>query len=188
MATPQFSGGEYQGFNDGWSAANPSERYLKNIEFAKLFDVIILNIINVALNRTSPDAITREEMKQTYRLLLSDVSQYPVPVMVMLSTPSASGGGVNPDYIEPCIICGSVAPSRQIDFQLQAHAYQSLAAVLKESPTSNVAGVLSWGYWFTDDFYRWESQYGTFEMAYDKSASIRGKPSEAVLKWWFDRW
>jgi hypothetical protein len=185
LTFPQFSGtGEFQGFNDGWSAANPSERFLKNIEFAKLFDVIILDIINVAFNRTSPDAITRDEMKQTFRWYLGEVSQYPVPVMVMLATPSASGGGVNPDYIEPCIICGSVAPSRQVNFQLQADAYQSLAEVINESPTSNVVGVLSWGYWFSDDFYRW----GDLEMAYDKAASVRGKPSEAVLKWWFDRW
>lgn len=184
LTYPHLSGAEFEGFNEGWSTSIASERYLRNIEFVKLFDVIILDVVNIARGRTSPDAITKEEMKQSFRWLLGLVSQYPVPVMVMLATPSASGGGVNPEYIEPCIPCGSVAPTRTVDLQVQADAYQSLAEVINESPTSNVVGLLSWGYWFTDD----NSSWGALEMAYDKSASARGKPSEAVLKWWFERW
>ena len=73
----------------------------------------------------------------------------------------------------------------------QADVYVALAEVVNETPTGigNIMGVLSWGYWFTDDYYSWTNEWGqTADMAYDKSANVRGKLAEIVLKWWFDRW
>ena len=186
----QNSTGEFLDFNGGWIGTE-SERQAKRLEFVKLFDAIILNVYSIARDRTSPRSISRDEMKQSFRWLLSQVNGYPVPFMVMVGTPSVYGGAVDPEYIEPCLVCNSVAQDRQRDDMQQADVYEALAEVVNETPTGigNVMGVLSWGYWFTDDYYSWTNEWGqTADMAYDKSANVRGKLAEIVLKWWFDRW
>ena len=186
----QYSTGEFMDFNGGWIGTE-SERQAKRLEFVKLFDAIILNVYNIALDRTTPRSISRDEMKQSFRWLLAQVNGYPVPLMVMVGTPSVYGGAVDPEYIEPCLVCGSVAANRQRDDMQQADVYEALSEVVNETPTGtgNIMGVLSWGYWYTDDYYTWTNEWGvTADMAYDKSANVRGKLAEVVLKWWFDRW
>lgn len=186
----QYSAAEFLDFNGGWIGTE-SERQAKRLEFVKLFDAIILNVYSVARDRTTPRSISRDEMKQSFRWLLAQVNGYPVPLMVMVGTPSVYGGAVDPEYIEPCLVCSSVAPDRQRDDMQQADVYEALAEVVNETPTGigNIMGVLSWGYWFTDDYYSWTNEWGqTADMAYDKSANVRGKLAEIVLKWWFDRW
>ena len=186
----QNSTGEFLDFNGGWIGTE-SERQAKRLEFVRLFDSIVLNVYSIARDRTSPRSISRDEMKQSFRWLLAQVNGYPVPLMVMVGTPSVYGGAVDPEYIEPCLVCGSVAADRQRDDIQQADVYEALAEVINETPTGigNVMGVLSWGYWFTDDYYSWTNEWGqTADMAYDKSANVRGKLAEIVLKWWFDRW
>ena len=73
----------------------------------------------------------------------------------------------------------------------QADVYQALAEVINATPTGagNVMGILSWGYAFSDDYLSWTPVSGpAFAFAFDKSANVRGKPSEAVLNWWFNKW
>ena len=41
--------------------------------------------------------------------LLAGLNNYPVPLMVMIGTPSVQDGATTSDYIEPCLQCSSVA-------------------------------------------------------------------------------
>lgn len=183
-------GGEFLVFNGGCCDNDPA-RVAKRLAFVKQFDALVLDVNNVALGRSTPASVSRDELQASFKWLLGQVKDYPVPVFVMMATPSVYGGAVHPEYIEPCLVCNSVAPDRRRDFQQQADAYQALAEVVNETPigAGNVMGILTWGYWFSDDYLKWQPSTGpAFEMAYDKSANVRGKPAEAVLKWWFDRW
>lgn len=185
MPNMDHSWGEQFGFNES-CCGDLSIRESKRLEFISLFDYIVLDIYNIVKGRSSPPEASRDEMKDSVRWLFDQVKTYPVPVMIMVGTPSVHGGATIGDYIEPCLICNSIAPTKQRDDMQQSDVYQAIAEVINATPTGNgnVAGLLTWGYWFTDDYLKW----GSLAMAYDKSASVRGKPAEAVLKWWFDRW
>lgn len=190
MSNPDVSGGEWLVLNDSCCNGEPSQRLAKRLEFVQLFDYIVIDVYNLLFAKNTPKEVSRDQMKETFRWILDETSTYPVPTMIMLGTPSIHGGASTPDYVEPCIVCGSIAPDRQRDLMQQADAYQALFEVINGTPTGagHVMGVLSWGYWFSDDYVTWQPTGGpALEMAYDKSANVRGKPAESVLRWWFDR-
>lgn len=187
MSNPDGPGWEAEVFNNGCCPPRESNQ----LEFVKLWDMLVIDVYNIALGKTAPLPLSRDEMKAGFRFLLDKTKNYPIPIAFMLGTPSVHGGAVVPEYIEPCLVCTSVAPARQRDLMQQADVYQALFEVINSTPASgpgSVAGVLSWGYWFADKPLEWPSNDGTFTfaMAYDKSASIRGKPAETVVRWWFD--
>ena len=64
--------------------------------------------------------------------------------------------------------------------------YQAVFEVISGTPrgTGRVAGLISWGYHFKDDY---DDGFFVGEVAMDKSANIRSKPAEGVARWWFDR-
>jgi hypothetical protein len=113
----------------------------------------------------------------------------PVPIILRVTTPSVFGGVSYAEYIEPTLGVPTLAPQRTRDYQQQADVYQGIAEVINGMPTGNgrVMGLLSSGYWYRDDPH--SSGVGaTGDAAFDKSANTRGKPAEAVLSSWFQRW
>ncbi len=188
---PHISWSEVYSFNGGTVGSSDADRAAKRAEFISLFDVLMLDIYNVAQGRSVPETISRDDMKATLRSILQEARQYPAQIMVMVGTPSVFGGAVAEDYIEPGIGCGagcsSLAGSKQRDYMQQADVYQALYEVINETPAGqgNLVGVLSWGYWYTDNSTSYTFPNSTVHLqAYDKSASVRGKPSEAVMRWW----
>lgn len=189
---PNLIWNEVYAFNDG-TVGTDAERTAKREAFMRLFDVIVLGVTNVARGRDAPPAISREEMRATLRATLAEARRYPARVMVMLGTPSVVGGAVSPEYVEPNSGCAGCTPSalaRTRDDLQQADVYQALFEVVAEiaADRGNFDGVISWGYWYTPDNWGYTFADGTREsQSYDKSSSIRGKPAEAVARWWFDR-
>ncbi|MBI5275973.1 MAG: hypothetical protein HY854_05880 [Burkholderiales bacterium] len=160
-------------------------------EFLALFDAIGLSVYD-GIKKDTPDEVlapaqTRARMRSSLTTLFATLSDAPVPLLVMIGTPSVHGGVVNGEYIEPCLGCGSVAPQRTRDYLQQADLYQAAAEVIAAMPVGNgrVMGLLSWGYHFRDNPYR---SWAQGDSAYDKSANVRGKPAEAVLGAWFRKW
>ena len=175
-----ISGG-FQEFGHGFDLAG----------FASLFDAIGIGIYT-AVAKTSPDEAlapeqTRARIRSGIAQLFAELQQAPVPILAMVGTPSVHGGLTSMVYIEPCLACNSVAPLRARDYAQQADVYQAAAEVIDAMGTGNgkVMGLLSWGYHYRDDF-TWGASRG--DSAYDKSASIRGKPAEAVVRSWFKKW
>lgn len=194
---------ETDGFNVA-SADTSLTTHQKNLQFVNLFDSIVLNIYNISAKSGSSNSVSRSDMRTSITSLLNKFINYPVPLMVQVATPSVFGGAVNADYIEPCLACNSIAPAQTMELMQQADVYEALAEVINGTPTGNgnVMGLLTWGYWFTDNFRTNVTNQsiginsdgslinstGTqIETAYDKSANIRGKPAESVLGWWISK-
>jgi len=47
-----------------------------------------------------------------------------------------------------------------------------------------VAGVVSWGFWWRDDF---ENIFGKGDASFDKSSTIRNKPTVEIWRRWLSR-
>jgi hypothetical protein len=108
---------------------------------------------------------------------------------LVASFPSVFGAAVVREFIEPCLSCSQVAASYTRDYMAQADLYQALAEVINERPgDARIAGVVTWGYLWHDDYSRAGNFSAANSAAFDKSANVRDKPAEAVLKWWFQRW
>lgn len=139
-------------------------------------------------------AYDRARMRADLQIVLGKLSAYSVPLFIQLGTPSVHGGVSTEEHIEICVTgCISLAPQRTRDYYQQADFYQAAAEVINQLPVnSNVIGLLSWGYQWVDDLTGTGPWTGTASTAYntagDKSSTVRLKPAEAVLSWWFRRW
>lgn len=162
--------------------------------FFPLFDAMGLYLTEgvwrrdaTVLGRAYSRARMREDLTQIFDRTRSRLGTAPVPLLVMLGTPSVHGGVSVAEYIEPAIAGNPIALSRIRDYQQQADLYQAAAEAINATPTGSgrVMGLLTWGYTWSDDLTRGA---GPGQAAFDKSANVRGKPAEAVLTWWFQRW
>ena len=158
--------------------------------FRALWDINGVSIRTVVSKATTSevlaDAHPRARMRTSLASALSTLAARPQPIFVMMRVPSIFGGIVHPEFIEGCLTpaCNSLAPFRTRDYQQQADAFQALAEVVNATPTGNgrVMGIVSSQYWYYDDFFS-----GGIND-YSKINSVRGKPAEAVLAWWWKRW
>jgi hypothetical protein len=94
---------------------------------------------------------------------------------------------VSNDYVEPFLRC-SYFTNKIRDYQIQADIYQSAAEIVNEQGSDGsgiVKGIFSWGYHYTDNP---KKGVNSADTCYDFSASIRNKPAEAVLSYWFKGW
>lgn len=162
------------------------------LKFTELFDFLGLSVYAVVKPQFTGEVLAREQtrsrMRADIRALLNKHQGYSQPLIVLMGTPSVHGGASSDEYIEPCLLCNSIAPSRVRDLQQQADAYQAMFEVINERPVGagQVMGFLSWGYHYRDDPTRvLATEDGTLQ-SYDKSGSVRGKPAEAVMKHWLD--
>jgi hypothetical protein len=160
------------------------------LKFNSLFDFLGLSIYDVVKPGFQGEVLARAQprnrMRDDIRKVLDRHKDFARPLMVLMGTPSVFGGAAVPEYIEPCLLCTSLAPSRTKDLQQQADAYQAMFEVINERPAGagQIMGLLTWGYHYRDDPTRLLSFEDPNIQAYDKSGSIRGKPAESVMKHW----
>jgi hypothetical protein len=105
----------------------------------------------------------------------------------MIGTPSVHTGLVSSDYIESGLSCSEFS-NKTRDYQAQADIYQSAAEIVNELSSDGsgiVKGIFSWGYHYIDNPRKGANNS---DNCYDFSASIRNKPAEAVLSYWFKGW
>ncbi|MEQ1691669.1 MAG: hypothetical protein ABL986_23715 [Vicinamibacterales bacterium] len=158
--------------------------------FRALWDINGVSIRTVVAKANAgevlADAQPRARMRTSVANALNTLAAGPQPIMIMMRLPSIHGGIVHPEFIEPCLppACSSLAPLRTRDYQQQADAYQAVAEVVNATPLGNgrVMGMISTQYWYYDDFF----SGGISD--YSKVSTVRGKPAEAVLAWWWKRW
>lgn len=131
-----------------------------------------------------PRAQSRASMRAGIRLLIDELKALPVPVILELSTPSVHGGASVLEDFE----LGFRSLTR--DYQQQADVYQAAAEEIESSPIGpgpgRIIGLQTWSYLWNENLREFE--YWGRPEAWDKYSTIRGKPAEAVLRWWFDRW
>ena len=165
-------------------------------EFPALFDMIgfkfstgVTAAKGEVLSNAQPRARMRTDLRVAFDRINTLLSASGRPYFLMPSFPSVHGAASVREYIEPCLVCNPVAASYTRDYMQQADLYQAMAEVINERPgDARIAGLVSWGYLWHDDYSRAGNFSAANSAAFDKSANVRDKPAEAVLKWWFQRW
>lgn len=158
--------------------------------FIALFDEVGLNIYSPIFSENGEpllDAQPRSRVKKNLKNQIDKISSAKVPIFLMVGTPSVHSGLVTNKYIEPSYPC-SYYKSENRNYQTQADVYQSAAEIVNDQISEGsviVKGIFSWGYHYMDNPRR---DANGADVCYDFSASIRNKPAEAVLSYWFKGW
>lgn len=154
--------------------------------FVALWDGFVLRstrLVAAAPGETLQRAQTRARMRTSLRSELERLAYLPKPLWLSPAINSVHGGAIG--------LGGDVTPSNRAQFERdyaqQADAFMAVAEVINATPTGNgrIMGLLPWGYHFKDNF--WDG-FARNDAAMDMGQSIRGKPAEAVVKWWYERW
>lgn len=152
--------------------------------FIQLFDEVGMSVNSAIIPVNSSDLQGADEsisrMKEFFNTQLNSFKTANVPVLVMIATASTHGNVISSAYIEPGMAC---SVSNVTDYQQQADVYEAAAEVI--NGTTGVGGLLSWGYAYRNNM---TTQINPNDVCYKNSASVRGKPAEAVLKYWFSGW
>lgn len=149
--------------------------------FTGLFDAVGVNV--QAVSKTFNPSL--DELKATVTTLLDRYTEWPCPVFIMIRTPSVDGGTSFETFIEPLLVVNREADKHEMNVWQQADIYEAFYEVINERPTGNgqVMGIFSWGYNYLDNYLTVPGK-SDGAMAMDKSSNIRGKPAEAVMKFW----
>ncbi len=146
--------------------------------FLSLFNAVILDIyaftFDTGYTRTALQGIVTDAVGRAVAGGANDV-------WIMLGTPATDTAVTDGTFIEPLAIVNPIAGSHARDLYAQADAYQATFEAINTLPA--VGGFLTWGFHYRDDYL---SGYGARDLAMDKAASVRGKPAEAVMRWWYD--
>jgi hypothetical protein len=162
----------------------------KRDAFIKLFDEIGLSIYNPIFpenGETLTAAQPRTRITKNVKSQIASISSAKVPIFLMIGTPSVHSGLISSEYIESAYTCAYFKEQTR-DYQTQADIYQSVAEIVNEQSSDGsgiVKGIFSWGYHYLDNPRKKDVANDT---CYDFSASIRNKPAEAVLSYWFKGW
>jgi hypothetical protein len=168
---------------------NTTEGGSSPASFMSLFNFIGVDVYNViprARSRQATDPTqSRIAIKSAMQTLLAKTASAPVPILLMLGTPSTHGGATESTFIEPFVASNPIAATKTLDFFQQADVYQAAFEAVNGTATGNggVIGIISWGYNFLENLHDAKRKD---ELAMDKSGNIRGKPAEIVCRWWFD--
>ena len=127
--------------------------------------------------------IVQDPVEPDFSRNLKRFARYDKPVVLMVTTPSVVQEVAHSRYIEPCVPCGSIAPTTDIDLQLQKQAYQ--IAIDAVNRFDFVQGLNSWGYHLRDDLFTTQEKN---DSMYNKSANVRGKPAEDLISAWYKKW
>jgi hypothetical protein len=175
----------YRGEIGYFGQTDPTRDYYENHSypagFLDLFDFIGVNVYAV----TAAPHPTRDQLVAGWRTIESNLPSNR-RVFLLISTPSTDRGASDPTYIEPIRSVSPIADTYRRDYFQQADVYEAAFETLGDDGVAGarVAGLLSWGYYYQDNF-RDLMQPG--DMAVDKAASIRNKPAQAIVRWWFER-
>lgn len=162
----------------------------KRNAFIKLFDEIGLSIYNPIFpenGETLTAAQPRTRITKNIQAQIASISSAKVPIFLMIGTPSVHSGLISSEYIESAYTCAYFKEQTR-DYQTQSDIYQSVAEIVNEQSSDGsgiVKGIFSWGYHYLDNPRKKDVVNDT---CYDFSASIRNKPAEAVLSYWFKGW
>ena len=163
---------------------DPTRDYYENRSypagFLDLFDFIGANVYTV----TSTPHPTREQLVAGWRTIESNLPSNR-RVFLLISTPSTDRGASDPTYIEPIHSVNPIADAYQRDYFQQADVYEAAFEMIGDrTDDARVAGILSWGYYYQDNY---RDLMQPADMAVDKAASIRNKPAQSIVRWWFER-
>jgi hypothetical protein len=147
---------------------------LESVTWADDLDFLIVNYWNHFSDAEKPSIEELEakmdEYNQTqFKPLYERTS---TPIIIFTPFLSKTYGGKN-QWTEPL----QANAHEERDFLVQADLYEAFFRSTLDEPW--LAGVITFGYWISDDF---DPKY-----SFDKSGSVRNKPAGLVIKKWFDQ-
>jgi hypothetical protein len=149
--------------------------------FTDLFDAFGIIVSNIT-EKTNP---TPTEVKTEVQTILEHYRNFNKPVILWVWAPSVDGAANRYGHLEPVLDVSNAAYNFTTDFYEQADVYEGIMQAVNETDIP-VKGVISHGYMYFDRFDKYELR--DMETAFDKAASIRNKPAEGILRYWFGQW
>ncbi|WP_299583462.1 Ig-like domain-containing protein [uncultured Sunxiuqinia sp.] len=149
--------------------------------FINLFDAFGL----VISNNTETVNPTPSQVKEAVATTLNRYADFDKPIILWIWAPSADGAANHYGHLEPVLAVGREADNFEKDYYEQADIYQGIMEAVNETST-NVKGILSHGYMYYDQLEKYAPR--DMETAFQKSASVRNKPAEKLLQYWFTNW
>lgn len=183
-----FGGTDFSGASPYFESDNYN-RGANQAAFANLFDAIGY-MVNTVSKTQNP---SQNAIKTSFEAIESKASSFSVPVWVSPATPSTTKGASDPTFMEPELNSNDIALSYTTDFYQQADVYEALFEVINASSGGNghIMGVLPWGYHlknnYRDSGTESNSNPNTGNLILDRTANIRGKPAESLVKWWYSQ-
>ena len=158
-------------------------------EFANLFDAIGYMVHTVSHTQNP----SRDSIKAVFEAIETNSSSFEVPVWISPMTPSTTKGASDATFMEPELLSNDIALSYTTDFYQQADVYEALFEVINASSggDGHIMGVLPWGYHLKDNYRdsgkESNSNPNIGNLIVDKTANIRGKPAQSIVKWWYSK-
>jgi hypothetical protein len=149
--------------------------------FLNLFDavgVILSNITEIE----NPSVAAIEDATSQF---LDHYSPIGKPVLLWVWAPSVDGAANHYGHLEPILDVSSAANSFETDYYEQADIYEGILQAVN-STSVEMAGIISHGFMYYDRLTLYEPRQ--MNTAFQKSASVRGKPAEEIIKYWFGAW
>lgn len=147
--------------------------------FKSLFDAFGIVVSNVTETQNPTD----EQVKTAVDEMLSRYSGFGKPLILWIWAPSVDGAANTYGHLEPVLAVGNEANNWTVDFYEQADLYQGILKAVNETSV-DIQGVISHGYMYYNRFTRYEPR--DMNTAFEKAASVRGKPAEKILEYWFE--
>jgi hypothetical protein len=122
---------------------------------------------------TDIEAVIDSRLETVYKPMY-DRTNTPI---IFLAAYQSREGALDQVWFEPT----QAQPTIETDELTQAAMHQGLLRATLEKDW--VAGVLSWGFWWRNDF---ESIFGQSDASFDRSSTIRGKIAHEIWRRWFD--
>ncbi len=155
------------------------EGYTDN--FKNLFDAfgVILSNITETVNPSV------SQIKTDVENILDHYSDFNKPIVLWIWAPSVDGAANTYGHLEPVLDISSDANNWDVDFYEQADIYEGILEAVNESSV-DILGVISHGYMYFDKFTEYEPR--NMNTAFEKAASVRGKPAEQIINYWYENY
>ena len=147
--------------------------------FIDLFDAFGIVVSNV----TEIENPTVSQVKSEMDRILNHYSDFRKPLILWVWAPSVDGAANTFGHLEPVLDVSYDANNWFVDFYEQADLYHGILQAVNESSV-NIQGVISHGYMYYDQFTKYEPR--NMNTAFEKAASVRGKPAEKIIQYWYD--
>ncbi len=146
--------------------------------FIDLFDAFGIVVSNV----TETQNPTVSQIKSEMNGILNHYSDFSKPLILWVWAPSVDGAANTYGHLEPVLDVSGDANRWSVDFYEQADLYHGILQAVNESSV-NIQGIVSHGYMYYDRFTKYEPR--NMNTAFEKAASVRGKPAEKIIQYWY---
>ncbi|MGQ1891239.1 Ig-like domain-containing protein [Thermophagus sp. OGC60D27] len=170
-----FTADNYEGGSE-WQYFEDDSYTDSFVDLFDAFGIVVSSITEI----TNPSV---SQIKDAMTGILNHFSGFSKPLILWVWAPSVDGAANTYGHLEPVLDVSASANNWAVDFYEQADLYHGILQAVNESSV-DIQGVISHGYMYYDRFTKYEPR--DMNTAFEKAASVRGKPAEKIISHWFD--